>query len=583
MRFLRMLTNALAGGLLGAAYLTVLILQLNPELPIVSSTTWHWGRTLAIFYGAHLIAFFYVALTLRELAASPVSAGWLSVRLLAWMAALASAAAAALMWINLQGFALALGEPAVRRMTIGAAAMTAAAAVVLLTAVARYSFGKRGSPAAGTVLVLAIIASIAAPLASRGPGQPRPLGGRRLDLPAANSAPAPGRVVLLLLDGASLEYLWPRAAEGRLPHFDRLLTRGATIDLATIRPTQPETVWTAAATGKYPPANGVRSRAIYRVHPSDTAVDILPDYTFSHLLVRLELVSSDPTTSAAWRARPIWHILGSFGLDTGVVRWPVTAPTRPVRGFLVSDRFHLISSPLLRLDDEAIAYPPAILPVTRGIFAEAAERPDVVPAGLDGGETVGGDGSEARWDPVYARAARELAASSGPLALTAVRYAGLDDVGHVYLRYAQPREFGDVSEAERQRYGEVLDRYYRYIDAEIGPIVEGLGPEDLLLVVSGFGMQPVTPGKRLVARAMREGHITGTHDRAPDGFLIAYGAHVTTGKLPERGSIVDVAPTVLYFLGLPVGRDMDGFARTDLFVRSFTADRPITFIATHDR
>ncbi|MGH2667580.1 MAG: hypothetical protein ACRDH5_00390, partial [bacterium] len=91
------------------------------------------------------------------------------------------------------------------------------------------------------------------------------------------------------------------------------------------------------------------------------------------------------------------------------------------------------------------------------------------------------------------------------------------------------------------------------------------------------------PGKRLVARAMREGHITGTHDRAPDGFLIAYGAHVTTGKLPERGSIVDVAPTVLYFLGLPVGRDMDGFARTDLFERSFTADRPITFIATHDR
>jgi hypothetical protein len=57
---------------------------------------------------------------------------------------------------------------------------------------------------------------------------------------------------------------------------------------------------------------------------------------------------------------------------------------------------------------------------------------------------------------------------------------------------------------------------------------------------------------------------------------------VTTGKL-QRGSIVDVAPTVLYFLGLPAGRDMDGFARTDLFDRAFTASRPITFIATHDR
>jgi hypothetical protein len=46
---------------------------------------------------------------------------------------------------------------------------------------------------------------------------------------------------------------------------------------------------------------------------------------------------------------------------------------------------------------------------------------------------------------------------------------------------------------------------------------------------------------------------------------------------------VDVAPSVLYFLGLPVGRDMDGFARTDLFTQEFTADRPIAFIATHAR
>jgi hypothetical protein len=40
---------------------------------------------------------------------------------------------------------------------------------------------------------------------------------------------------------------------------------------------------------------------------------------------------------------------------------------------------------------------------------------------------------------------------------------------------------------------------------------------------------------------------------------------------------------VLYYLGLPVGRDMDGYARTDLFARTFTAGRPIAFIPSHDR
>jgi Type I phosphodiesterase / nucleotide pyrophosphatase len=587
-----MLTNAVAGGLLGAAYLTVLVLQLNPHVPIASSTTLDWARTLAAFYGAHLLVFFYVILVLRELVGDPVSPGWVSVRLLAWMTALMSGGAAALMWINVRGFAHTIGEPAARHMTTGAVVVTAASLVVVMTAMARYSVGRKGSRAAAVILALAVVASIAGPLVARGPAGPPASDRREADVPADVAATASGRVFLILLDGASLEYLWPRAARGRFPNFDRLLGRGATIDLATIRPTQPEPVWTAAATGKYPAASGVRSRAALTVRPANVPVDLLPDYAFSHLLVHFGLVSSEPTTSAAVRAPRLWDILGRFRLASGIVRWPVTSPTRPMRGFLVSDRFHLISSPILRLDDEAVAYPPEILPDARSIFADAVERPDVVPAALVGAEVPEGRDTEARWDSVYAHAARELTANrgtgasgegkAGPLTLVAIRYTGLDDVGHIYLRYAEPRSFGDVTEGEREKYGDVLDRYYRYVDSEIGAAVSALGPEDLLMVVSGFGLQPVGPAKRLLARFMREGHVTGTHDRAPDGFLIAYGAHAATGKL-QRGSIVDVAPTILYYLGLPVGRDMDGFARTDLFRPSFTADRPITFIATYDR
>jgi hypothetical protein len=76
--------------------------------------------------------------------------------------------------------------------------------------------------------------------------------------------------------------------------------------------------------------------------------------------------------------------------------------------------------------------------------------------------------------------------------------------------------------------------------------------------------------------------MSGTHERAPDGFVLAYGAHVRSGKV-QRGSVVDITPTVLYYLGLPVGRDMDGYARTDLFDHRFTDDRPIVFIPSYDR
>ena len=77
--------------------------------------------------------------------------------------------------------------------------------------------------------------------------------------------------------------------------------------------------------------------------------------------------------------------------------------------------------------------------------------------------------------------------------------------------------------------------------------------------------------------------VSGTHEAAPDGFLMAYGATVARGRLLPRASVVDVVPTVLYFLGLPIGRDMDGYARTDVFQPTFTEERPITFIPTYDR
>ena len=117
----------------------------------------------------------------------------------------------------------------------------------------------------------------------------------------------------------------------------------------------------------------------------------------------------------------------------------------------------------------------------------------------------------------------------------------------------------------------------------IGRAIASLGPDDLLLVVSGYGMEPLGFGKRLIERFIGDPEISGTHEAAPDGFLMAYGASVAKGRQQARASVVDIVPTILYFLGLPIGRDMDGYARTDLFQPSFSEERLMTFIPTYDR
>jgi hypothetical protein len=101
--------------------------------------------------------------------------------------------------------------------------------------------------------------------------------------------------------------------------------------------------------------------------------------------------------------------------------------------------------------------------------------------------------------------------------------------------------------------------------------------------VSGYGMEPLGVGKRIVERLIGDPDVSGTHEMAPDGFLMAFGASVARGRQQARASVVDVVPTILYFLGLPIGRDMDGYVRTDLFERRFIDEKPITVIPTYER
>lgn len=576
MRFLRMLTNSLLAGALGAAYLTILVLQLNPQIPVVSGTTWRWFATLALLYGVHLAVTFYLIIVVREFFALRMfSPGWASVRVLAWMGAASAAVASTLMWLNVRGFHTALTDDAARRMTVGAIATTASAGVLLLIAIAHYSFGRRGSRVGASLFVLATFASLALPLAARGDAVDLPVDiSKRPAVRGAGAVAADGpRVTMILLDGASLDYILPRVAEGRLPAFARLQEKGAIMDLATVRPTQPDPVWAAVATGMYPSKNGIRSAAFYSARGDDGVVDLLPDHCFSHALVHLGFIRDQPNAPMTWHARPLWLIASDAGVRVGIVRWPLTYPAEDVNGFIISDRFHQLVGSILEFDGAAT--PRDILPVLDTAFSQTSSGGE--PAGVGAIGTP--EESALRRDRAYSLATRDLVAGMAPR-LTAVRYVGLDTVGHYYLRYTQPRTVRDLREEERRRFSQAIDRYYSFIDGEVGALLEALAPDDLLVIVSGFGMQPLNPIKQTIGRLLGDPDFSGTHERAPDGFLMAYGGAVAPGPRP-RGSIVDVAPTILYFLGLPAARDMDGFARADLFTRAFTADRPIVFIPSY--
>jgi predicted AlkP superfamily phosphohydrolase/phosphomutase len=387
-------------------------------------------------------------------------------------------------------------------------------------------------------------------------------------------------VTILAVEGGSPDLVARATAEGRLPNFGRMLDAGAMMRLATLHPTSAEAVWTAVATGKLPQKNGVRSAAVYRSAAGGDDIRLLPDYCYASGLMRFGLLTEEPLTSAALRVRSLWSILSLLGIRVGVINWPLTYPAPVVRGYVVSNRYLRPAPEPAGAIDPAIAYPPDLL---ADLSASAPpSMADDRAMGSVGAVTPGLHQLAIQRDEAFDQLGQSLAAAH-PTQVSVIRYESVDAIGHYFLRYAEPQAFGNVTDEERRRFGQVLERQYGLIDDAIGRAVAGLGPDDLLLVVSGYGMEPLGFGKRLLERIIGDPDVSGTHEGAPDGFLMAYGASVARARQPRRASIVDVAPTILYFLGLPIGRDMDGYARTDLFRPEFTAERPITFIPTYDR
>src|SRR5262249_25153634 len=140
----------------------------------------------------------------------------------------------------------------------------------------------------------------------------------------------------------------------------------------------------------------------------------------------------------------------------------------------------------------------------------------------------------------------------------ATYYRGLDVVGHTFFRFARPESFGDVRPEERRRYGHTMDAYAAFLGQAVGDLALGVRADEVLIVVSAYGMDPLPAWRRAWESVVGDPWASGTHADAPDGVILAMGDGIRPGAVLRTASVLDLAPTILYLMGLPVARDMDG-------------------------
>ncbi|MEA3374686.1 MAG: alkaline phosphatase family protein [Chloroflexota bacterium] len=120
------------------------------------------------------------------------------------------------------------------------------------------------------------------------------------------------RVLVIGIDGATVDLIRPWAQAGDLPNLARLMAEGAHGPLESTLPPVTSPAWPTFATGKNPGKHGVFDF----IRPMGG---------------KFELINA-----SSLRAPTLWEILSEAGRSVGVMNVPVTYPPRPVNGFIVA-------------------------------------------------------------------------------------------------------------------------------------------------------------------------------------------------------------------------------------------------------
>jgi len=167
--------------------------------------------------------------------------------------------------------------------------------------------------------------------------------------------------------------------------------------------------------------------------------------------------------------------------------------------------------------------------------------------------------------------------------LSMVFLVALDPTSHTFWHYHEPEAFPELTGAPPGP-GDPVAAIYEHNDEYLAQLLERVDPETVVLVVSDHGFRPSRSLPRPIpkdqyaavrAEAMSRGEVTigqsGRHD--DQGILFAAGGPFLAGR-PVEANQFDVAPTLLYLLGLPVPDEMPGRILLEAMESSWVEDHP---------
>ncbi len=366
------------------------------------------------------------------------------------------------------------------------------------------------------------------------------------------------RLMVIGIDGLEWDVMAPLLESGRLPTFARLMREGSWGELVSLEILESPVIWTSIATGKTPDKHGITGFAKRNTGGTDV-----------------------PLTSNVRRVDAVWDILGDRDRTVGVTGWLATWPATPVNGYLVTSHFNYGAGPGGDVP-EAVTYPAGLADSLAPLRLASTDIDDGSAAAFLRGGLPRGEEARARvealkvslaTDETTRLVALELGASV-PTDFFAVYFRGVDGPSHFFWVDMLPETGPTMTEEEAETFGEVIPRYYEYMDGVLAELLRLADEKTTVLVTSDHGHS----GPKLRGDDYAWG--IAMHDRT--GFVCLWGKDVVAGRELHEPSVLDLTPTMLALYGMPVAEDMDGRVLTEAIDPGFLESNPVTTIATYE-
>lgn len=354
------------------------------------------------------------------------------------------------------------------------------------------------------------------------------------------------KITIIGLEGLSFDFIIPFISEGKLPNFSVLVDKGSWGKLQTFSPNEPVVLKSSFNTGKYPFKHRQVSPHSYRLLYCDEEIEVVPRYIFFRQLIRPGFLQILPQRQSSHPIKDIWKIFEDNRIAYLKRDWPC-------------DEEGLQPSP--KAERLLLQFYEDLQDETSNIFTFAKEAFFL----------------DYEWE---AKALEEKNQKKPQFFYFLLN--GLNIVETYFYKYSFPELIGNIDQEDINKYGLVIEKYYNFYDQILGKHLAALKEDELLIVYSPHGTEPLPLWKRFVEWILGNKDVSAYHDNAPEGVILFYGKGIARGKNIEGMRIIDIAPTLLYYLGLPVGRDMDGIVKISVFMKDFTAENPIFYISSYE-